>query len=546
MNTAVTVIDRTVGAARSPAVPDLILPALVGEQTTWAASAAPNKVLRAGRRAGKTRFAYVAGLTGHGPGWDADAPRFPGVLQGTRARPHDVVWISPTYSNLSTVLWREEIEPRMAHLPFVVLNKTLHDVMIPGVGSLLLRSGDRSAIDSVRGVGKRLAGVIVDEAAHMDLRGALLDVILPACLDNGAWLLLMSTTNASSDGGYDDTGAPQVPSYFNVICEEIRAGRRPPHLWQEFHATAYDNPELDHVAVDALVAEYPADSPQLEQEVFAKLLRAGVGLALPHLSAAHHLVPPFIVPAHWTRFGAFDWGYNHPWSFGEYAVDGDGRVYGVRTLTGREDLPATICDTILSSVRSARELLIYAGRDIFQHKGQAVGYDGPTIAETFYAHGLRVTPGDDTRIAGLSNFREYTAIPPAKLDPVTGQTVQPRPRFVWFDTADNRVGFAQCAAMQLDPKRAEDALKIDADRAGRGGDDHYDQTRMALMSRPRASRNPATDARDVSGIGRSAGVDYEHQRPRSKLSGDEEADRILGAAVGDPLARRYAVPMRRR
>jgi hypothetical protein len=33
-----------------------------------------------------------------------------------------------------------------------------------------------------------------------------------------------------------------------------------------------------------LVAEYPEGSVALEQEVYAKLLRAGVGLALPMLS----------------------------------------------------------------------------------------------------------------------------------------------------------------------------------------------------------------------------------------------------------------------
>ena len=38
--------------------------------------------------------------------------------------------------------------------------------------------------------------------------------------------------------------------------------------------------------------------------------------------------------------------------------------------------------------------------------------------------------------------------------------------------------------MTLDPKRPEDAEKIDADSMGRGGDDYYDENRYALMSRP--------------------------------------------------------------
>ena len=37
----------------------------------------------------------------------------------------------------------------------------------------------------------------------------------------------------------------------------------------------------------------------------------------------------------------------------------------------------------------------------------------------------------------------------------------------------------------LDPDKAEDALKVDADEHGDGGDDMYDETRYGLMSRPR-------------------------------------------------------------
>ena len=165
---------------------ELVLPEPVGKQVEWLNSPASRKLLRVGRRGMKTRFAFIASLLGHGPGWEDGTPEHRGVLQGG-----DVVWCSPTYGNLTTVLWREEIVPRMEHLPWIKLDKQLHDVNVTGVGALLLRSGDREAIDAVRGVGKRLLGVIIDEAAWLDLRGALQDVILPALLDNGGWLVLM-------------------------------------------------------------------------------------------------------------------------------------------------------------------------------------------------------------------------------------------------------------------------------------------------------------------------------------------------------------------
>jgi hypothetical protein len=38
--------------------------------------------------------------------------------------------------------------------------------------------------------------------------------------------------------------------------------------------------------------------------------------------------------------------------------------------------------------------------------------------------------------------------------------------------------------MLFDDSKPEDVLKVDADENGKGGDDEYDETRYALMSRP--------------------------------------------------------------
>ena len=513
---------------------ELILPALLGKQPEWADAPQPYKVLRVGRRGQKTRFAFSAGMNGHGPGWEDDRPKFPGVLQGSRESPSDIVWICPTYSNLTTVLWREEIEPRMAHLPWIELNKSLHDVNVPGIGSLLLRSGDRDAIDSVRGVGKRLRGVIVDEAAHMDLRGALLDVIMPACLDHGAWLLIMSTTNAGSDGGYDDTGAPQVPSYFNLICAEIRAQKRDPSKWVEFTGTAYDNPTLDRDAIDALIAEYPPDSPKLRQEVFADLLESGVGLALPGIAESTHMVPAFQPPAHWQQFAAFDWGFHHPWSLGRYCVDEDGQVFKRDTLTGRLDLPEAIDAKARKAGFDPKATLVFAGGDIFRARLKKGEFAGPTIAEELTKLGWRLVAANDARVAGLNNLRRYVFIDPRRPDVP--------PRFQWMRTPGNEACLAQIARMPLDPDNPEDALKVDADSAGRGGDDTYDETRYGLMSRPIRAVTPAVEKLD----GQSMGYDYVNQRPAKRETAEEVMSRIYNKAGGvNPTAGRYRVPVRR-
>lgn len=510
----------------------LHLPEPVGNQLEWLDSEAARKLLRVGRRGSKTRFAFVAGLSGHGPGWDENEPMFGGVLQGG-----DVVWICPTYSNLSTVLWREEIEPRMGHLPWVTLNKALHDVEIPGLGALMLRSGDRSAIDSVRGVGKRLRGVIIDEAAHMDLRGALLDVILPALLDNGGWLIIMSTTNAGTDGGYDDTGAPQIPSYFNLLCGEVLEGKRGPE-WQHFYGTAFDNPTLDRAAIDGLIAEYPPDSPKLKQEVFAELLETGVGLALPGLSEATHMVPAFHPPSYWHSWAALDWGYHHPWTLGHYTIDDDGQAYKRESLMGRLDLPEQIDRAVRAAGIDPSKIAVHAGPDVWRtrvsDKGRIKGeFTGPTVAENLQLLGWQLIPAADARVAGLNNLRQYTYIDPKKPGSV--------PRFLWMDTPGNRACLKQVARTPLDPKRPEDALKVDADSAGRGGDDYYDETRYGLMARPIAAKAPPGEREQ----GETAGYDYANRRPREKVTAEQEMQQILQRAQPNLIGSRYSIPNRR-
>jgi len=514
---------------------ELILPEPVGKQAEWLESPKTRKLLRVGRRGAKTRFALIAGMAGHGPGWETNTPRMKGVLQGG-----DVVWIAQNYTNLATVLWREEIVPRMMHLPWISLNVARHDIEIPGVGALLLRSADRDAIASIRGVGKTLNGVIVDEAAWLNLRGALLDVILPALADNDGWLIVMSTTNAGTDGGYDESGAPQIPSYFNVLCEDVLAGLRSEE-WGHFYGTAFDNPTMSKRALDELVNEYPPDSPKLKQEVYAELLRAGVGLALPEIDSGRHLVERFRIPAHWTHFGGFDWGFNHPWVFGWYVCDEDGNIIKVETVWGRQDLPDAIARHILTVCPRAKDraFIVHGGHDIFEKKGASIGFQGPTIEEALGAHGLLLTRANNNRVLGLNNLRSYLHWEPDWL--IDGPNAR-RPRLTFFDTEGNRRCLAQLAGIPLDPLDLEDSLKVDADAAGRGGDDAYDETRYALMSRPLFAQPPESTLDER----RSLGFNWEEQRPNQRLTGEEWMDRLFARARPHVRAQRYQVPRRKR
>lgn len=501
---------------------EILIPAPLPHQTPIVDSAARFKVVRAGRRGGKTVLAEGCAIVGHGPADPVSGdPMFRGIAHGL-----DVVWVARDYTQAG-IMWHEFIRPRFKGVQGVRVNEADRTVGIIGGGTLFVISAENIA--SARGMGKRLAGAIVEEAAWLDLQSALRDVLLPALMDNQGWLMLISTTNAGPDGNQQK----ETPSYFNRICEEIRAGQRS-NEWAEFHFTAQDNPTIDPTSFDTLVAEYPADSPQLKQEVYAELLRAGVGLALPSLNADDHIVRRRAPARNRRQWGAFDWGFNHPWVFGWYEIDEDGNVCKVDTISGREDLPDAIATKIIASGApiSDKCFVVHAGHDIWTAKGRAVGYTGPTIAEALSAHGIKLVRAGIDRVAGLDNLRRYIEV-----NPVSGAA-----RFTMMDTDGNRASLAQMQGIQLDPKNMEDALKVDADSAGRGGDDFYDETRYGLMARPIVAKVRALPVGENPDI--SLGYDYEHHRPRVAETADQVVAKLIERSRPNITANRYQIPRR--
>jgi hypothetical protein len=224
---------------------------------------------------------------------------------------------------------------------------------------------------------------------------------------------------------------------------------------------------------------------------------AGLGLALTMLSRERHLVEKFRIPEHWTVFAGFDWGYAHPYSFGLYAVNEDGRIFKIETITGRYQQPDEFCVTIrlrLADLGISPDRIRYvaAGHDCWADR-KARGENVPTIAETMSDHGFRMVQANISRVAGLNNLRkwlQWEGTRPGGADGVPG--------FVFMRTEGNESCFYQLESLPSDPDNPEDALKQDADIFGQAGDDTYDETRYAIASRPmpaagaffKTTRNP--------------------------------------------------------
>lgn len=184
-----------------------------------------------------------------------------------------------------------------------------------------------------------------------------------------------------------------------------------------------------------------------------------------------HVIEPFEIPKHWTRFRSHDWGSARPFSVGWYAVaDGStvhprGSLIKYREWYGKsgtnvglklkvEDVAKGILKRQLPD-----EEISYSVADpaIFKQDG------GVSIAETFKINGVGFRPADNTRLAGWQQIRNR----------LIGYDDQPLLYF--FSTCYDTI--RTLPALQHDDTKPED---VDTE-----GEDHAaDETRYACMSRP--------------------------------------------------------------
>lgn len=191
---------------------------------------------------------------------------------------------------------------------------------------------------------------------------------------------------------------------------------------------------------------------------------------------SRHVVKPFKLPDHWTRFRAFDWGSASPFSVGWWAVAsenvtaGDVEIprgallkyrewYGGNGNTGLKIKNPEIAHGIRLR-EDEGETIAYSVADpsIFKEDG------GPSIAEEFARHGVLFRRADNTRVPGWQQLRKRM------MGDENGH-----PMVVWFDTCVDSI--RTIPALMHDDVKPED---VDSD-----GEDHAaDETRYACMSRP--------------------------------------------------------------
>lgn len=200
------------------------------------------------------------------------------------------------------------------------------------------------------------------------------------------------------------------------------------------------------------------------------------GQAFGELRRNIHVIKPFEVSTHWMKFGAYDHGFNHNFSFGVYVVDGDGIVYrvsGIKSRLKRVDEIAKAMDSVSGGIQTLE--YIVAGHDCWSKQRDG----GPTIAEQFLECSPQIvlSRAKIDRVQGANQVRKFIAWQK------TGEKGEDgKPRFYFFENCAS--AYDTLSLMLFDDTHPEDVLKVDCDENGKGGDDEYDEVRYALMSRP--------------------------------------------------------------
>ena len=199
------------------------------------------------------------------------------------------------------------------------------------------------------------------------------------------------------------------------------------------------------------------------------------GQFFQEISKEVHFIPAFRIPPHWNRFGAYDYGFNHPAAFGWFANDEDGNTYLYRELIKAGSRVDQFAQDLNRYPDTASLYPIVAGHDCWTQKSTLRDdKQPPTVAEEFLTHGIQLSRAVIDRVQGAAHLRSYLA----HLGRPHG-----KPRFFIFDTCP--VSFDTLSRMIHDPDKAEDVLKVDATEGDPlSGDDAYDMIRYGLMSRP--------------------------------------------------------------
>lgn len=262
-------------------------------QKTVANSEARFKILRCGRRTGKTYFIIVDSIT--------LCLKYPNL---------SMAYVGLTYSHAKDVVWEDYMRLTDGMLEY----KNSSELILRFKNGSRIKLYSWDSVDNM--LGKKYHKVYLDEAAvARNLKQAWNDVIEPTLLDyhGEAWF----------------TSMPRGKGQFKQLIDETKNISD----WQDFHFTSYDNTSIpgikedldrkrNDIAPSVFAQQYLAEFTDLEGRIYTEFTRDN---ALQEC--------PFIP----DRYGfSIDFGYNHPLAAYVYAIGKDDQIHVLKELYMRK------------------------------------------------------------------------------------------------------------------------------------------------------------------------------------------------------------------
>lgn len=183
-----------------------------------------------------------------------------------------------------------------------------------------------------------------------------------------------------------------------------------------------------------------------------------------------HAIDPIPVPQWWELWLTMDYGHTH-WNVTHLLAKWQDTIWVIDECARRQELPesnAKAVRAMLSRNGIAEERIaqFVAGQDVFAKQGTS----GRSVADSWQDVGFTLEPANMDRVQGAAEVLRRL-----------GDTDRDiRPSVYIFR---NCIKLLECLpALEHDPHRPEDVLKVDTDDRGVGGDDPYDSFRYGLMA----------------------------------------------------------------
>lgn len=258
-------------------------------QKTVADSDARFKILRCGRRTGKTYFILIDAIS-----W---CLRYPNIT---------IAYVGLTYGHAKDVVWEDLL--KIAGDTITYKNASELIVKFNNGSKIKLYSWD--SVDNM--LGKKYHKVYLDEAAvARNLKNAWENVIEPTLLDyhGEAWF----------------TSMPRGKGQFKELIDRTKSLGD----WQDFHYTSYDNEMIPDIKADldrkrmdiapsVFAQQYLAEFTDLEGRIYTEFSRDDAIAECPFEPASYGF--------------SVDFGYNHPLAAFVYAIDKDSNIYVMKEL----------------------------------------------------------------------------------------------------------------------------------------------------------------------------------------------------------------------